>query len=437
MGPEQAPALSRAVVDAGLKLLSLEMSEQERSGLAASAVAATVEETVNRVASLPDHILDNQELLEGFALEAFEQAAAANLPAVLSEATYRQRPELLEAGVNAAWILMPLRGRKRYKRCTRPFKVSITPHMAEEVESFDGVPLSDYLQDQLGLPEGEDVEAEMYLYEALPGTTIADIARSEAETPGLGASDEATLSQFHPLTRNAAAILLAKPGLGRVALLGSHRRNLAVGQRLFHLVIPGRRPLTIPGGYGRRRVRRLFHLIVTLDVPQDQIRVCVYLSEVKAQQLAVRLRQQSHAGSVGCRIQQIRRAQAAADTSRPSSQAASDRAPWYPAGTIPDVGSAKTAGNRAGGLHREDARVAGSWLFGVHQDAVPEIPRGQRGSGRRRHASIHDRKPTGVQGTQSGDGRKGTCRQHGRRNDRQGRTSRTFASKLFPGHRCD
>jgi hypothetical protein len=298
VGPEQAPALSRAIVDAGLKLLSLEVSEQERSGLAASAVAATVEETVNRVASLPDHILDNQELLEGFALEAFEQAAAANLPAVLSEATYRQRPELLEAGVNAAWILMPLRGRKRYKRCTRPFKVTITPHKAQEVESFDGVPLSEYLQDQLGLPEGDEVEAEMYLYEALPGTTMADIARGEAETPGLGASDEATLSQFHPFTRNAAAVLLGKPGLGRLAPPGSDRLNLAVGQRLFHLVIPGRRPLTVPVRFGRRRVRRLFHIIVTLDVPQDQIRVCVYLSEVKAQQLAVRLRQQSHAGSL-------------------------------------------------------------------------------------------------------------------------------------------
>ena len=194
IGPEQAPALSKAIVDAGLKLLNLEMSDQEKSGLAASAVAATVEETVNRVASLPDHILDNQELLEGFALEAFEQAAAANLPAVLSEATYRQRPELLEAGVNAAWLLMPLRGRKRYKRCTRAFKVRITPHMAEEVESFEGVPLSDYLQDQLGLPEGAEVEAEVHLYEALPGTTVADIARSESETPGLGASDEATVS---------------------------------------------------------------------------------------------------------------------------------------------------------------------------------------------------------------------------------------------------
>ena len=89
IGPEQAPALSKAIVDAGLKLLTLEISDQEKAGLAASAVAGTVEETLNRVASLPDHILDNQELLEGFALEAFEQAAAANLPAVLSESTYQ------------------------------------------------------------------------------------------------------------------------------------------------------------------------------------------------------------------------------------------------------------------------------------------------------------------------------------------------------------
>lgn len=279
VGPEQAPALSQAIVDAGLKLLTLEMSDQEKSGLAASAVAAMVEETVNRVASLPDHILDNQELLEGFALEAFEQAAAANLPAVLSEATYKQRPELLEAGVNAAWLLMPLRGRKRYKRCTRAFKVSITPHIAEEVESFEGVPLSDYLQDQLGLTEGAEVEAEVHL---IPGTTVGDIARSETETPGLGASDEATVSQLHPLTQEAASALLGKPGLGRNPLPGSDRQNVPAGQRLFHLAIPGKRPLTVPGKWGRRRVRRLFHINITLDGPQDQIRVCIYISEVKA-----------------------------------------------------------------------------------------------------------------------------------------------------------
>jgi len=42
----------------------------------------------------------------------------------------------------------------------------------------------------------------------------------------------------------------------------------------------------------------LHHITVILDIPKDEIRVCVYLSEVKAQKLAVRLRQQSHAGSL-------------------------------------------------------------------------------------------------------------------------------------------
>ena len=298
IGPEQAPALSQAIVDAGLKLLNLEMSEQEKSGLAASAVAATVEETVNRVASLPGHILDNQELLEGFVLEAFEQATAANLPAVLSERIYSQRPELLEAGVNAAWLLLPLRKRKRYKRCTRAFKIRITPHVADEVESFEGVPLSEYLQDQLGFPEGAEVEAEMHLYEALPGTTAADIARNESETLGLGSSDQTTVSQLHPLTPRAASALLGKPGLGRDLPSGSSRWNLAVGQRLFHLVIPGKRPLTVPGPWGRRLVPRLSHINVTLDFPGDQIRACIFISEVKGQKLAARVRRQSHLGSL-------------------------------------------------------------------------------------------------------------------------------------------
>ena len=350
-------------MDAGLKLLNLEMSEQEKSGLAASAVAATVEEAVNRVASLPDHILDNQELLEGFALEAFEQAAAANLPAVLSEATYSQRPELLEAGVNAAWLLLPLRGRKRYKRCTRAFKIRIKPHMAEEVESFEGVPLSDSLQDQLGLPEGAEVEAEVHLYEALPGITAADIARSESDTPGLGASDEATVSQLHPLTQEAASALLGKPGLGRNLPSGSSRWNLAAGQRLFHLAIPGKRPLTVPGIWGRRLVPRLSHINVTLDFPEDQIRVCVFISEVKAQKLAARLRQQSHPGSLTVGFNKFVARRLGPILHGQSAQAASDGASRNTARTISGIGFAETAGHCSTGFRDEDAGMAGAWLL--------------------------------------------------------------------------
>jgi hypothetical protein len=298
IGPEQAPALSQAIVDAGLKLMTLEMSQTQTARLGPAAVAATVEETIGRVASLPDEVLDNPELLEGYALEAFEQAAAANLPAVLSEATYRQRPDLLEAGVNAGWVLLPLRGPKRYKRCTRTWKVVVSPHVAEEVESFEGAPLADHLQDQFGVDEGEQVEGEMVLYEALPGSQLADIARGERETLGPGLSDEANATQLHLLTPQAAASLLGKPGLGRALPSGVGGPGLAAGQRLFHLAT-GRRMLL---GH-RRRPRRRLHVNLTLDAVQDQMRVCVFLSEVKAQRLAARLRQANNLGLVTAAMQ--------------------------------------------------------------------------------------------------------------------------------------
>ena len=224
---DAAPALSRAIVDAGLKLLTLEASPQDEAKAAASAVAATVEETVRRVSALPDYVLDNQELLEGFALEAFEQSAAANLPPVLSEAVYRERPDLLESqGVKTCWVMLPLRRRKRYKKCARTFKVRITPYMADEIESFEG-PLSDYLQDQLGVEEGAEVEAEVQLFETLPGTTLPDIAREESETPGgrtAGAPERGAAPSAHAEGRRACCS--ASRGWG-VTCRGAHTAGMS------------------------------------------------------------------------------------------------------------------------------------------------------------------------------------------------------------------
>ena len=300
IGPEHADALSRAIADAGLKLMSLEFSEAEGARVAPAAVAATVEETIARIASLPDEVLDNQELLEGYTLEAFEQSAAANLPALFSQATYERRPELLEAGVNAGWVLLPLRGPKRYKRCTRSFHVSVSPHLAEEVESFDGATLAEHLQDQFGLEEGEQVEAQMHLYEALPGSTLADIARGERETLGVGLADEANAEQLHPLTPQAAAVLIGRPAFGRALLFDAPGRRLAAGQRLYHLAL-GRRPLLVLGR--RHRLHRLLRLNLVLDDVQDQVRVCVVVSEVRAQKLAAQLRQATNPGAISAGFQ--------------------------------------------------------------------------------------------------------------------------------------
>lgn len=296
VGPATAPALSRAIVDAGLKLLTLEVAPQDEARAAASAVAATVEETVRRVSALPEYVLDDQELLEGFALEAFEQAAAANLPPVLPEAVYRERPDLLESHrAQSCWVMLPLRRRKRYKKCARVFQVRISPAMADEIESFEG-PLADHLQDQLGVPEGAEVEAEVHLYETLPGTMLPDIARAESEASGAGAPQGE--AQLHPLTPQAAGLLLGEPRMGRLVPWGTHRRRVGVGQRFYRLSVPGRRLLTAAGRDGTARPRRLGGLRVTVDVPKNEIRLVLFLSEVKAQRLAVRLRRQSHPGAL-------------------------------------------------------------------------------------------------------------------------------------------
>ena len=77
------------------------------------------------------------------------------------------------------------------------------------------------------------------------------------------------------------------------------------GQRLYHLAIKNRRPLTVRGLRGRQRVRRLARVSVTLDHTTNVVRVCIFFSEVKAQRLAVRLRQQSHAGSLTVGFQKL------------------------------------------------------------------------------------------------------------------------------------
>ena len=316
-GPAPAAALSQAIVGAGATMLGLEAPENEAArssaapesaeapSSAATALAATVEETMARIAALPPEMHEDPQLFEAFALEAFEAAAASNLPALFPAATYRERPELLEGGMNITWPLMPLAfGPRRYKRCSASFTVTITPYMAGEIESFEGAPLADHLEDELGLGEAVEageVDAEVTLYEALPGTTLADIARGERETLGPDQSDEANVAQLHPLTPQAASMLLGKPGLGRAWRPSSRHRPLVGGQRFYALKLGGPGQQRQRQGQRQRRLRPL-HLRMTLDALRDEVRVCLYYSEVRAQQLAIALRQNADAGMLAARF---------------------------------------------------------------------------------------------------------------------------------------
>ena len=306
VGPQYAPALSQAIVDAGLRLIHLEATPEDESQAAASAVAATVEETVRRVAALPDYVLDNQELLEGFTLEAFEQAAAANLPAVLPERVYRKRPALAEGKrFRGTWIMMPRGRRKRFKKFTRRLPAKLTPHKVAAIETFGATPLDEFLEEELGVEPGEEVDATVHLYETLPGTQVSDIARLDEDTPGLGT--HVGYEQLHPLTPEAAGLLLGEPGLGRevdTRYLANPYTTTA-GQRFYYLEIPGKRPLVTPEPAGRAKTRRPTRVKLVLDFPKNEIRLYLFLSEIRAQDVAVKLRQHAHIGTVTAQLQRL------------------------------------------------------------------------------------------------------------------------------------
>jgi len=297
VGPQYAPPLSKAIVDAGLRLLQLEAATQSEVRPAASAVASTVEETVRTVAALPDYVLNNQELLEGAALEAFEQAAAANLPPVLPEDTYRKRPELREHR-RGFWYRC---GRRYKKRLGPSIRVRVSPYKVASLETFDGGTVGDALEEQYAIAPGEELEGELHLYEALPGMRLSDIVRGEQVIPKVNGEDGS--DQLHPLTRDAATLLLGQPELGRDTEGGTGDPTTPqVGQRFYYLELPGKRPLMVPAPGGRTHVRRRSYSRLVFHFPKNEIVARLYLSEIRSQEIAVKLRQHGHLGGVMQRL---------------------------------------------------------------------------------------------------------------------------------------
>ena len=286
---EQATQLSTAIVDAGLRMLSLETPVGAEAGgpqVGYDAVAQAVEDTVRRVSELDETVFEEPAQFEAAVTDAFHSAAAENFPPQML------LPEVQEASLPATWVVMP-RGKRRkryYKKYTRVFDVEITPQLAESVTTFGGTKLAAVLKDQLGVVP--PVRARVHLYQAMPGTTLRRIAALERTIPGLGKGAGAI--QLQPLTVEAAGALLQHPKLGRnvPGSFLSARGAVAVGQRFYYLEIAGARPISTATGTGARAVRRTTTVNVTLDFPKDEFRVFVYLGESDAQQAAAAIRKQ-------------------------------------------------------------------------------------------------------------------------------------------------
>ncbi len=237
IGLDMARKLGRPLADVGLRLLSLEAESGEDARLGAEALVATMEDTIREVASLPSEALAEPLRLEAEVQAAFNEAAARHIPA---EALRSDLPdhEAQEAGV---WVYMPRRARPayRYKKYSRVFRVPITRPFARAIVLSDGGTLEHRLLDA-----GARVwplEAEVHLYETMPGGQLGHLAAFEAEAEGPGEAGLAA-DEFEQLTPQIAAALTGSPGL-------------ACPRRVFRVVVPG------------MRVRRRHRLIVRMGPP--------------------------------------------------------------------------------------------------------------------------------------------------------------------------
>jgi hypothetical protein len=279
VGPSAATMLSRALVDVGLRLITLEAEMEPPPRTAARAVAATLEDAMRRVASFGfeqfealEQNLEDQRLLETVASEAFFEAAIAHFPAQLLDVQRLEEREMhLESpGQQEVWAYRP---RPRYKKYTKVFELTVTKQGAAGIRTFANQPLDAFLRSRgVRLP----AKVKVHLYESIPGTTLSRIALLEKGVPGLGSSAQSAWSKIHPLTVAAAQGLQLPPGLGRDVAEDylQTRSRIAVGQRFYYIEIP-----YTGGGGGASQVN------VTIDLRASQVRASVYFSEADAQRV--------------------------------------------------------------------------------------------------------------------------------------------------------
>ncbi|HET6694528.1 MAG TPA: hypothetical protein VFG97_09500, partial [Pedococcus sp.] len=271
VGPQMAQALAPRVAEAGLKMLGLETADPTMLG--AEALVATLEDTIREVVELPDESLDEPLRLQAEIEHAFVDAASRYLPReVLREevASFETDDE------GALWVAMPrVAGpRYRYRKCARVYRVPIGRPQARAIV-LDG---EDTLEERL-LDSGVNVwpvEAEVHVYEAMPGTRLGHLAAFEIDEPQERDAPLRT-DEFAELTAEVASVLLGRPGLGRNFRRSHRGRSLQPGHRLFRVAVPGVQM--------RRRHRRL---AIKFDVtrPQPSLRLHLRLSEREAHLVA-------------------------------------------------------------------------------------------------------------------------------------------------------
>ena len=240
VGPQAARALAPPIADVGLRLIGLEAEAvaEDQARLGAEALAATVEDTIREVAGLPDEVAERAVAPAGRG-RAGVLRGSGPAPAA-PRAAPRHRGRTRPTTRASAWIAMPraARPRFRYRKCARVYRVPISRPRARAIVLAGEDTLEERLLDA-GVASWP-VEAEVHVYEALPGARLGHLAAYEVAEPGAVSEAASSLAtdEFEDLTPEVASLLVGQPGLGRrVGAPGRGRgRVLRPGQRLFRLV---------------------------------------------------------------------------------------------------------------------------------------------------------------------------------------------------------
>jgi hypothetical protein len=282
IGSEAAQRIARPLANVGLRQLGLEVPADGETTIAGEALATTVEETVTAALSMPAEAMADELQLASTVQTAFADAAGRHLPPTLIRGDLAEREV---DGANGVWVLMPRHHapRYRYKKYSQVFAVPISRQVADSVPWRDGGTLQTHLEDE-GVSSWP-VQAEVHLYETLPGGQLGHLAADEtAEAPN-------DTSEVQPLTEQIAGLLLREPRLGAIRTAGTAAATAAGRARYFRVAVPGMR--------GRRRGRPRRRATIRLSLgAQPTMRVAFRLSEREGQEIAARLERKDLAGAL-------------------------------------------------------------------------------------------------------------------------------------------
>jgi hypothetical protein len=279
VGPQVSGPLSKAIVDTGLRLVTLEQPEYERDDEAVPAMlAATIEDTVRRLAESEDYVLEDEDLMHLATAEAFERAVATNFPPNYVRPGARRAPS-----IGGRFVARRPRSARPYRRFNRMPEVELTAPIAERISTFGGVTLAAALR---AAGATFPLKVRVHIFEATVGTSLRRIAAIERGRRGGG---RISSTRLHPLTPAVAGLLLREPGLGvRVgpAYLRS-RQRVAAGQRFYFLELLTGAGIPVPGtGKTAPGTGVASQGWIVVDTTQSRIVVALYFSETDAQRVA-------------------------------------------------------------------------------------------------------------------------------------------------------